>query len=97
MRLDRRKRHLTGCPTVVGPPGDGYDPWMRLRWALTFPLMALMGLGLIGCNDPLFPEDVPRSPYARYSDLRGQNRAKTEKDAFGRPQPALRERLAPLE
>ena len=61
----------------------------------------LLAVGLLtclcGCNDALFPKDQPRSPYERYSDLRGQTRPAMETKSSGREGPALRQRLAPLE
>ncbi len=60
------------------------------------PVAALL-LGLIGCTDPLFPEDQPRTPYDRYADLRGESRPAKEMKPTGREGPALRERLAPLD
>ncbi|MEM1356507.1 MAG: hypothetical protein AAF911_12535 [Planctomycetota bacterium] len=38
-----------------------------------------------------------RTPYERYQVLRGEQRPKTYIDSFGREQPALRARLAPLD
>ncbi len=49
-----------------------------------------------GCAKPLFPQGTPRSPYERYMALRGQHAPAKEINAFGRTQPALRERLRPL-
>lgn len=51
---------------------------------------------LVGCHEPLFPDDVPRSPYERYSTLRGKDPTPTERNQYGIPQPALRKRLRPL-
>ena len=50
-----------------------------------------------GCNKPLFPKDQPRSPYERYLAQRGRLAPQKELNAFGRDQPALRDRLKPLE
>ena len=58
-------------------------------------ILCLCGGG--GCVDPLFPEDQARSPFERYSSLRGNEVPKEDLDAFGRPRSALRARLAPLE
>lgn len=38
-----------------------------------------------------------RTPYERYQVLRGESRPKTYTDSFGKEQPALRSRLAPLD
>jgi hypothetical protein len=56
-----------------------------------------MGMTMLGgCEKQLFPEDVPRSPYARYDTLRGRHRAAQQENAYGGTQPALRERLRPM-
>ena len=60
-------------------------------------MLILATLGLVGCHDPLFPDDVPRSPYERYSTLRGVDPTPTERNAYGIQQPALRKRLRPLQ
>ena len=60
-------------------------------------LLIVPAAAAAGCQDPLFPEDAPRSPYQRYEGLRGQSRPETELDAYGRERPALRERLRPLD
>jgi len=60
-------------------------------------VVCLMCVGM-GCeNKPLFPPDVPRTPYERYQKLRGQNRSMTQENAYGGQQPALRGRLKPLD
>jgi hypothetical protein len=51
---------------------------------------------LTGCQPGLFPRDAARSPYERYLALRGDAPPQTTVDAFGREQPALRERLRPM-
>ena len=52
----------------------------------------------IGCTGTPFQDQVQvRSPYERYQVLRGNGRPKTVTDSFGREQPALRQRLAPLD
>jgi len=50
-----------------------------------------------GCEKPLFPADLPRTPYERYQQLHGDQRAVTEENAYGGQQPALRHRLRPLD
>lgn len=50
-----------------------------------------------GCQKPLFPEHEPRTQYERYQLLRGQYRPVSQQNPYGAKQPALRERLAPLE
>lgn len=56
-------------------------------------LAALAG----GCEQPLFPADLPRTPYERYQQLHGDGRAMSEENAYGGQQPALRHRLRPLD
>lgn len=51
----------------------------------------------VGCANPLFPKDMPRTPYDRYLALRGESRPQVEVDVNGRERPALRRRLAPLD
>lgn len=66
----------------------------------TFRLLAGLGVACLllgGCQEPVFPEDQPRTPYERYQALRGQDRPAKTTDAFGNPQPDLRARLAPLD
>ena len=69
---------------------------MAAGLALGLGLVVVVGL-LSGCNDPLFPKDAERTPYERYQAFRGLDRQATTTDAFGREQPDLRARLAPLE
>jgi hypothetical protein len=64
--------------------------------------MVIVGIGMMlllvsGCADPLFPKDMPRSPYERYMTLRGKDRPDKEMDVYGIEQPALRQRLRPLD
>ncbi|MEM1109037.1 MAG: hypothetical protein AAGH99_10150 [Planctomycetota bacterium] len=50
------------------------------------------------CTGTPFREGAQvRTPYERYQVLRGENRPRTTTDSFGREQPALRARLAPLD
>ena len=46
---------------------------------------------------PLGERTLERTPYERYQALRGESRPKTVTDSFGKEQPALRQRLAPLD
>ncbi len=57
----------------------------------------VMSSGIGGCNKTLFPENTPRSQYERYDALRGRERPTTEPGPYGVAQPALRERLRPLD
>ena len=69
----------------------------RVRGAWIAVIVALTGLsGLAGCQDPLFPDDAPRSPYQRYQALRGESAPRYERGKQGAREPALRERLRPL-
>ena len=54
-------------------------------------------VALTGCEPSLFPRNLPRSQYERYSVLRGQQRRATTTNQYGGEVPDLRERLAPLE
>ncbi len=78
--------------------GGSYNraPMKPIRLAL---LLIMLGghAWLTGCRKPLFPEDAQRSPYERYQALRGRAAPTSEPNAFGREQPALRQRLRPLE
>ncbi|NBC10848.1 MAG: hypothetical protein GVY24_03820 [Planctomycetes bacterium] len=73
------------------------DRSSRTRMLLAGVWLALGTLAAGGCADPLFPENMPRSPYDRYLALRGQSRPEVELDVNGREKPALRRRLAPLD
>lgn len=66
----------------------------RLRLIL---IAAVTALPLAACEKALFPENTPRTPFDRYAVLRGQSRPATRVNAFGVEEPALRERLRPLE
>lgn len=69
-------------------------PWVRLMLIVG----GMVGVTAVaGCNKPLFPNDAPRTPYERYQALRGRQRPLYELDQLGNPQPALRERLEPLD
>jgi hypothetical protein len=65
---------------------------MLMLSAMALSMMMMVG----GCEKQLFPENVPRSPYARYDTLRGRHRSAQEQNAYGGTQPALRERLRPM-
>jgi hypothetical protein len=66
------------------------------RWGCCVSVL-VAALLTLGCQKPLFPENVPRTQYERYQTLRGKYRSAKEKNIYGGSQPALRERLAPLE
>ena len=70
---------------------------MRVAFLLPGVMLVAMLLGLVACEKPLFPKDAPRSPYDRYAALRGQQRQATQENEYGGEEPALRERLRPLD
>jgi hypothetical protein len=68
------------------------------RVAGTAAYLVALGALQLGCTGTPFKDQVQvRSPYERYQVLRGEARPKTVTDSFGREQPALRARLAPLD
>ncbi len=50
-----------------------------------------------GCEKELFPSRIERSPFERYQRLHGKYRPQTETNEYGGEEPAIRERLKPLE
>ena len=67
---------------------------MKRQVYLTSCLIIVAG-AMAGCAKPLFPENLPRSPYERYSELRGGSAPQVIQTADGE-RPALRERLRPM-
>ena len=63
-----------------------------LGWGGVIAAAILVG----GCEAPLFPAETARTPYERYQQLHGEQRSGTEENAYGGQQPALRDRLRPL-
>lgn len=65
----------------------------RLRFAIlaTFALAALSPL--TGCHKVLFPKKEPRSQFENYDNMRQKYVPMEVPDVFGKPQPALRQRL----
>lgn len=63
----------------------------------TLPLaLAAAWLGAAGgCQQPLFPDELPRTQYERFDRLRGVYTPKEAAGQFGDKVPALRERLQP--
>ncbi|WP_432797597.1 hypothetical protein [Poriferisphaera sp. WC338] len=66
--------------------------------------LVLIGLAAVlmisGCTDPLFPKSAERSPYQRYSELRGKDRGGAYEVDPNNPMKInrdLRRRLAPLD
>ena len=47
-----------------------------------------------GCQEVLFPKNAPRTHFEAYDRMRIEAAPEEEYDVFGRPQPALRERLS---
>lgn len=91
--------NLQGRTFVIGrsPRADSRYNASVLRKTLPMLVLAVLTLAVVGCQKPLFDEDVARSPYERYLALRGLDRPVYEMNAYGRQQPALRQRLRPLE
>lgn len=53
-------------------------------------------LGAVGCQEPLFPSNTPRTQYERYDQMRGHYvPSERVDDVTGVRRPALRERLSP--
>lgn len=48
-----------------------------------------------GCEKPLFPDNVPRTPFQRYDQLRGHYSPPERRGPGFQTEPALRERLSP--
>ena len=68
------------------------------RRMLGIVILTMVGSGSVsGCEKPLFVPNQPRTPYDRYQVLRGQGRPATEDNAYGGKEPALRQRLEPLD
>ena len=55
----------------------------------------LSALAAVGCEKPLFPQNLPRTQYERYDRLRGRYVPAEQFNAYGGTEPALRERLSP--
>jgi len=68
----------------------------RIRMAVVLALLGVVA-GVCGCQKPIFAENKPRTPYERFQVLRGERRPVTEPNVYGVDQPALRQRLEPLE
>lgn len=61
-------------------------------------VLAVAGVAMLGgCQQPLFPENMPRTQYERFDRLRGVYTPKERVGQFGDKVPALRERLQPYE
>jgi hypothetical protein len=66
------------------------------RAVLYSSVVLLASFALSGCETPLFPENLPRSPYERYMVLRGQDPDARSQNSHGIEQNNLRDRLKPL-
>ena len=79
---------------MITSPGWGPDD-NRQRGIAAATLLVLTVCLLAGCHETLFPVDTPRTQFEAYDRMRNQAAPEKEMDALGRPQPALRARLAP--
>lgn len=68
------------------------DPMRRVVLKFTILVTAAFCLG--GCAKALFPSNQPRTQYEAHDRVRDRYTPLTEPDVFGRPRPALRERLS---
>ena len=62
---------------------------------LKFATAVALGFGLVGCEQALFPEGLPRTQFERYDRLRGRYVSPDQANKFGGSEPALRDRLSP--
>lgn len=60
-------------------------------------MLVLVGLLSAGCQQQLFPEDLPRTQYERFDRVRGTYTPSERVGPYGDPVPALRQRLTPYE
>ncbi len=96
--VSQHSKKVTLCPVGEGSGsvvGGQYSKKSGIGLATAG--LILMGGGLIGCEAPIFAPDAPRTPYERYQQLHGRHRVTTEENAYGGQQPALRQRLRPLD
>ena len=72
---------------------------IRVRGKAAYLIAALpLVMVMTGCGvSPFGERQRPRTPYARYQTLHGEDRPRTYTDSFGREQPALRARLSPMD
>lgn len=71
--------------------------WSLLAGGMALALWGGVLLGMGGCQQPLFPEQMPRTQYERFDRLRGVYTPKESVGPYGDPVPALRERLQPYD
>jgi len=62
-------------------------------FAASLTLTVAITASLTGCSKPLFPDNTYRTQYDHYDRLRGEFVEARQTDAYGRPVPALRQRL----
>jgi hypothetical protein len=55
--------------------------------------LGVMGLGVAGCEKPVFTPDEPRSQYDRFDAIRDQRAPSYVFDEFGARRPNVRQRL----
>jgi hypothetical protein len=66
--------------------------WRSVAVIVTF----LIGFGMVivpGCTKPLFPDTAARTQFDSYDIQRGQFVEQRQYDPYGKPIPAIRERL----
>jgi len=67
---------------------------MRMRRPLLAIVLAAVEVGCgTGCQEVLFPSDLPRNQFETHDRMRQRYVPLEEPDVFGNPQPALRARL----
>jgi hypothetical protein len=62
----------------------------RLKMCL---MLLVLAAATTGCRRAMFPKSAPRTQFQTYDAMRHGEAPLTEPDAFGHPQPALRNRL----
>ena len=65
------------------------------RGVILAGLLCLCVVALVGCEEPLFTSDLPRTQFERYDRLRGRYVPMDRMAARGGSEPSLRERLTP--
>jgi hypothetical protein len=64
-------------------------------FAALLALTVAITASVTGCSKPLFPDNAYRTQYDHYDRLRGEFVEARQTDPYGRPVPALRQRLRP--
>ncbi len=68
----------------------------RLRRSWSMALLAASVVAVVssaGCHKVLFPQKEPRSQFENYDNMRQKYVPMETPDVYGKPQPALRQRL----